>query len=140
MKETSFGQLPKLKREDTAAIQNADMAIKRAVKRKRLDLVYMLKGQKYAAVKIAEGHHRFTHLTTAFAQTEYDPDELPQNPLEIKVDADIIADDTLINTTMKFLKTLPNIKHTKVNIFTNLRNYLNKKPAVTFVPSAEIAA
>ncbi|KKS83887.1 MAG: hypothetical protein UV59_C0030G0015 [Candidatus Gottesmanbacteria bacterium GW2011_GWA1_43_11] len=141
MKETLGDQVINLDLEDAAVIVNADTAIAKARKRRRLDLVYMLKGPKYTAVKIAEGRHKFTHLTTAFAQTEYGPQETQAFPLVIKVDADTITDDALIKSTMEFCKNhLPNIGRTKVNIFTSLQDYLNKRPAITFVPSAEIAA
>ncbi len=141
MKETVGDQLLNVDEEDKAVLQNADQAVARAKKRKRLDLVYMLKGPNYASIKIAEGRHKFTHLTTAFAQTEFGAGHTPTLLLEIKVDTDTITDDTLIESTVAFCQNnLPNRRRTTVSIFTSLKDYLNKKPAVTFVPIAEIAA
>lgn len=142
MKELPRNQISNLDAEEVEQIQTADLAIARAVKRRRLDLVYMVKSQKYAAIRIAErqGPYRFIHLTTAFVRTEFGPNEPPRDQLEIKVDADNITDDSLIESTKDFINTLPNLGKTKINIFASLQDYRSKKPAVTFVSGKEIAA
>ncbi len=119
--------------EEQAVIESANLAIATAKKRKRLDLVYMVKGQKYSTIKIAL-RRKFTHLTTAFAQTEYGPQETPLVPLEIKVDADNLTDDVLIDSTIAFCESnFPNLNRATVNIFGSLREYINKRPSVSFV-------
>lgn len=127
--------------EETRQIQNVLAAARRLRGKSRVDLVYMFTTKQHTAIKIAEGQHQFTHLATAFASTEYDFQELPQAPLEIKVDSVELTDENISDSVAKFLKNhFPDFLNKPVNIYRNLKDYKTKQILKTLSPEAELAA
>jgi len=77
MKEVSEADLVITELEEIRWVQNVLSAERRSVRKGRADLVLMFKSKQHAAIKIADSTRRFTHLATAFAQTEYELQETP---------------------------------------------------------------
>ncbi|KKR78258.1 MAG: hypothetical protein UU23_C0001G0022 [Candidatus Curtissbacteria bacterium GW2011_GWA1_40_9] len=104
-------------------------AIRRARKTGKLDLFIAFMAKEHCAIKIAKGPTMQTHMATIFAQTEYDPDENPQDPLEIKIDANELTVENITDSVINFLFVhFPEALNCKINFYKNYRDYKTKNP------------
>lgn len=112
-------------------------SVKRAKQRGQLDLVYLFKSRQHCAIKIFEWPNRQTHLAVAFAQTEYDINEKPESPLEIKVDSQELTYENLQESVLGFLANhFPEALSYKINFFCDTQSYKNKTPLNTHQQAA----
>lgn len=127
--------------EQIRQIQNVLAVERRLRKKSRVDLIFMFQSKQHTAIKITETRYGFTHLATAFAQTEYDSDETPTFPLEIKVDSDELTNKNISESLADFLKNhFPDFLNVPVNIYASLKDYKTKQVLKTLSPESEIAA
>lgn len=114
--------------EQIRQIQDVLAAVRRLRRKSHVDLVYMFGSKQHIAIKIAEGQHHFTHLATAFASTEYDSQEMPQEPLEIKVDSNELTDENVSESLANFVRNhFPDLLNSSVNIYGSFKDYKTKQ-------------
>ena len=106
-------------------------------RRRTISLVYMFQTKSHVALKLIDRHSHVAHLATAFAQTEYDTNDLPNSRLEIKIDEPSLTNKNIAHAAINFLTDqFPQTKRSTIVVYRDLKKFKIGKPYTVIHPAA----
>lgn len=112
-----------------------------SVRRRTISLVFMFQTKNHVALKLMDGYGHVAHLATAFAQTEYDTNDLPNSRLEIKIDEPSLTDKNIAHAAITFLTDqFPQTKRSTIVVYRDLEKFKIRKPYAVVHPIQPAAA